>query len=203
MNYATTNTRKFFILVSSVLVGVLLAVGLVSASTTISTDIMTGGNLSVSGTSTLATTTATNLTVTGTCIGCGGGGGSGTVNAGTQGQVAFYNANGTAVSATSSLSISPSGDVSFPGNVTVGSTMSVGSTFSPASFSMPFLMAGTPDSQMADGGGDIGVGSEFQYTGPSANMYAGVQGYFFYTGPARRSFLGFADEGINSWHWRS
>ncbi len=44
-----------------------------------------------------------NLTVTGICTGCGGGGGSGTVNSGTAAQVAMYSANGTAVSGDSGL----------------------------------------------------------------------------------------------------
>jgi hypothetical protein len=65
MNHATTSTRQFLVLVSSVIAGVLLVVGVVSASTTISTDISTGGDLTVSGTSTLATTTVSDLTATG------------------------------------------------------------------------------------------------------------------------------------------
>lgn len=60
--------------------------------------------------STTATTTFANganiesgcFAVSGTCI-SGGGGGSGTVNSGTQGQAAYYAANGTAVSGTSSI----------------------------------------------------------------------------------------------------
>ena len=41
--------------------------------------------------------------MTGICTGCGGGGGSGTVNSGTAAQVAMYSANGTAVSGDSGL----------------------------------------------------------------------------------------------------
>lgn len=44
--------------------------------------------------------------INGTCVG-GGGGGSGTVNSGTTGQDAFYASNGTAVSATSTIYLSP------------------------------------------------------------------------------------------------
>jgi hypothetical protein len=81
-----------------------------------------GGNLTATGTLAAGTTTINNLVVTnvststfahgvdiasgcfaiaGTCI--SGGAGSGTVNSGTQGQLAFYNTNGTAVSGTSTL----------------------------------------------------------------------------------------------------
>ena len=44
-----------------------------------------------------------NLTVTGICTGCGGGGGSGTVNSGTAAQVAMYSVSGAAVSGDSGL----------------------------------------------------------------------------------------------------
>ncbi len=46
--------------------------------------------------------------INGTCI---GGGGSGTVNSGTQGQFAFYNAAGTTLTATSTLFLATSGDI--------------------------------------------------------------------------------------------
>ncbi|MEK9184437.1 MAG: helix-turn-helix domain-containing protein, partial [Patescibacteria group bacterium] len=49
--------------------------------------------------------------VNGTCITGAGGGGSGTVNTGTAGQIAYYESNGTAVSATSSMFVSPTGNV--------------------------------------------------------------------------------------------
>ncbi len=49
-----------------------------------------------------------NLTVTGSCTGCGGGGGSGTVNSGSAMQVAMYSANGAAVSGDSGLTDSGS-----------------------------------------------------------------------------------------------
>jgi hypothetical protein len=44
-----------------------------------------------------------NLTVTGSCTGCGGGGGSGTVNSGAATQLAMYAANGAVVSGDSGL----------------------------------------------------------------------------------------------------
>jgi len=47
--------------------------------------------------------------VNGTCV--GGAGGSGTVNSGTQGQVAYYDTAGTAVSGTSTLTITQAGDI--------------------------------------------------------------------------------------------
>ncbi|HYF29057.1 MAG TPA: helix-turn-helix domain-containing protein, partial [Candidatus Paceibacterota bacterium] len=47
--------------------------------------------------------------VNGTCLGSGSG--SGTVNSGTAGQIAYYDANGTAVSGTSSIFVAPSGNV--------------------------------------------------------------------------------------------
>ncbi|MGA2496088.1 MAG: tail fiber domain-containing protein [Roseiarcus sp.] len=50
------------------------------------------------------------FSVNGVCI-TGGGGGSGTVGSGTQGQFAFYNAAGTALTATSSIFLAPSGNV--------------------------------------------------------------------------------------------
>ena len=49
------------------------------------------------------------FSVNGTCISGGGGGGSGTVSSGTQGQFAFYDANGTTVTATSTLFVSQAG----------------------------------------------------------------------------------------------
>ena len=49
----------------AVVVGVFAVVGLVQASTTISTNVNTGGTLTVSGQSTLATASSTGLTTTG------------------------------------------------------------------------------------------------------------------------------------------
>src|SRR6185295_2653000 len=62
-----------------------------------------------SGTSTFSTSGGLNLTAgcyayNGTCLSTGAG--SGTVNNGLQGQTAFYNSDGTAVSATSTVFIS-------------------------------------------------------------------------------------------------
>ncbi len=94
-----------------------------------------GSLLSISGTSgLLASTTATStfqggginlitaagntgcFAVNGTCIG-GGGGGSGTVSSGTTGQFPYYAANGTTLTATSSLFLASSG------NVGIGTTL--------------------------------------------------------------------------------
>jgi len=68
-----------------------------------------GGNLAINGTGTSTSAGGFNITagcfaINGTCI-SGGGGGSGTVNSGTQYQVAFYDSTGTAVSGTSTLNI--------------------------------------------------------------------------------------------------
>ena len=52
--------------------------------------------------------TSGNLTNTGAACGSGSGG-SGTVNSGTSGQIAYYNANGTVVSGTTTLSASVNG----------------------------------------------------------------------------------------------
>ncbi len=73
-----------------------------------------------SATSTLYSSGGINITngcfaVGGTCISAGGG--SGTVSSGTQGQFAFYNANGTTVSGTSTLSLSTAGALTFTGNL--------------------------------------------------------------------------------------
>lgn len=71
-----------------VFIGVVMALsGVVFASTTISTDVTTGGNLTVSGSSLLSTTTISVLTVTGGCTGCGG-----PALAGSEGQIQ-YNSN--------------------------------------------------------------------------------------------------------------
>ncbi len=65
--------------------------------------------LNISGQATSTSNVGFNITsgcyaVNGTCV--GGGAGSGTVNSGTFGQLAFYGANGTAVSGTSTITIS-------------------------------------------------------------------------------------------------
>lgn len=54
-------TRSTFTVVTAAVVGVLFVVGLVSAATTISTNISTGGTLSVTGASTLAAASTTLL----------------------------------------------------------------------------------------------------------------------------------------------
>ena len=101
-----------------------------------SATLRASSTLQVTGTTTLygalasqssATSTFTNgfnisggcFAVNDTCLtsgGGGGGGGSGTVNSGTIGQIAFYESSGTAVSGTSTISIS-AGSVTFSGNL--------------------------------------------------------------------------------------
>lgn len=109
-----------------------LGATLAAASTTISTDISTGGLLTVTGagtstltgiqgtylnlTGTSATSTAANgfnltagcFSINGTCVGSGGSG-SGTVNSGTTGQFPYYAGNGTTLTATSTFSVNTGG----------------------------------------------------------------------------------------------
>lgn len=89
--------------VSSTTPGSLLSVGTtngINFSTATSTFNATGGVNLASGC----------FAIGGTCIG-GSGGGSGTVNTGTAGQTAYYLANGTAVSATSSISFNTNNSI--------------------------------------------------------------------------------------------
>jgi hypothetical protein len=79
--------------------------------------------LSTSATSTFAD--GINMTkgcyaINSVCIGAGGGGGSGTVNSGVFGQAAFYGANGTAVSGTTTLVIGTT--TADANNVGIGTT---------------------------------------------------------------------------------
>ncbi|MES2014646.1 MAG: hypothetical protein V4437_02405, partial [Patescibacteria group bacterium] len=79
------------------------------ATTTIS------GPLSITSSATTTLANGVNLSggcfaINSTCI-TGGGGGSGTVNSGTQGQLAYYAANGTTLSATSTIFLSGTGNI--------------------------------------------------------------------------------------------
>ncbi len=94
-------------------------VGAYFTGTTTSTSTLAGGlqtlALNVTGSASSTFTNGINLSngcfsVNGTCI-SGGGGGSGTVSSGTTGQTAFYNADGTVLTATSSIFLTPSGSV--------------------------------------------------------------------------------------------
>lgn len=68
---------------------------------------LTTTTLTVKGNATLAgTTTANNLTITGTCIGCSS---SGTINSGLANQIAYYAADGTAISGHAMLSTTTAG----------------------------------------------------------------------------------------------
>ena len=76
------------------------------------------------------------LAINGTCLttGGGGGGGSGTVSSSTQGQVAFYNANGTTVSGTSTITITSAGNVGVGTSTASRLTVfDVGNRFGPGS----------------------------------------------------------------------
>lgn len=99
-----------------------------------------GWNFSVTGTSTSQVSNGgINLmnggcfAIAGTCITGGGGSGSGTVNAGVAGQVAFYAANGTTVQGSSTesltmgryISTSTTGTNFFGGPTTVNNTLTV------------------------------------------------------------------------------
>jgi hypothetical protein len=103
-------------------------------------------------TSTYYSTGGLNLTsgcfaVNGTCV--GGGGGSGTVNSGVQGQIPFYNAAGTALTATSSLFISQSGNIGI-GTTTAAWNLTVanigfGSPSAPSDINLwPGITSGSP-----------------------------------------------------------
>jgi len=94
-------------------------VNYITATSTTATSTFAAGIQSsyINLTGNSATSTAANglnlsagcFAVNGTCV--GGGSGSGTVGSGTQGQIAFYNAAGTALTATSSLFLAQSGNV--------------------------------------------------------------------------------------------
>jgi hypothetical protein len=102
---------------SSEIVGAYQAASYVTPSSAVSDETFTGGTISslaVSGTGTSTFAGGINLNggcfaVNGACMGASGG--SGTVGSGTQGQFAFYNAAGTTLSATSSLFLTPSGNI--------------------------------------------------------------------------------------------
>lgn len=103
----------------------------------------------------------------GTCAGTGGGGGSGTVNSGTQGQLSYYAANGTAVSGTSQLFL------------TTGNLFGIGSTTPFAKLAVnpvagdtnQFVVgSSTATSFLIDNAGKVGVGT----TSPGATF--SVQG---------------------------
>jgi hypothetical protein len=92
-----------------------VGIGTTSPGSLLSIGNTNGINFSTA-TSTFSTTGGINLTsgcfaVNGTCITGGGGGGSGTVNSGTTGQFPYYAANGTTLTATSTLFLTTSGNI--------------------------------------------------------------------------------------------
>lgn len=111
-------------------------VNYITATSTTATSTFASGlqstYLNLTGAS--ATSTAANgfnlsggcFAVNGTCVGSGSG--SGTVNAGTQGQFAFYNAAGTTLTATSSLFLTQAGNVGI-GTTSPSATLTVGGSF--------------------------------------------------------------------------
>ena len=131
-----------------------LGVGTTSpyAKLSVAGNVVAGSYLATTSTSTFAGITTTGLAVTGTgtttagngfsiaqgcfavngvCITQGGTGGSGTVNAGTQGQVAYYDANGNAVTGTSTLSLNSDGTVTLAGTTTQSQAASSRHTLPP------------------------------------------------------------------------
>lgn len=100
----------------------------ISGASVSAAPLVTTTELSVTGSATSSFAGGINLTsgcfaVNGVCLtsGGGGGGGSGTVNSGTVGQVAYFDADGTTVSGTSTVFILPNG------NVGIGTTTFTGS----------------------------------------------------------------------------
>jgi hypothetical protein len=103
--------------------------GYVGIGTTTPGSLLSLGSVANLGTatSTFYATGGINLTagcfaVNGTCV--GGSNGSGTVGSGSQGQFAFYNAAGTTLTATSSLTVSQSGNIGI-GTTSPSSALSV------------------------------------------------------------------------------
>lgn len=81
--------------------------------------------LTINGSATSTSNVGFNITtgcyaVSGTCVGGSGGGGSGTVNSGIFGQLAFYGANGTAVSGTTTIVVGTT--TANANNVGIGTT---------------------------------------------------------------------------------
>lgn len=117
--------------------------------------------------------------INGTCV-SGGGGGSGTVNNGTQGQVAFYDANGTAVSGTSTLSISTKSNVgigtttplsllslSGPGNSILGISLGCGNTNAGCDVTSSRYIGLTNSTNNTNIGADSGF-SGIEFGGPAS-----------------------------------
>jgi hypothetical protein len=126
--------------------------GQVIATTSIGTNLLTG-TLAVAngGTGTSTAPVANRLLlsdsngnweyVATSSLGISGGGGSGTVGSGAQGQFAFYNAAGTTLTATFSLFISQSGNIGI-GTTTPGSIFSVNNILNLTSATSTFYSTG-------------------------------------------------------------
>jgi photosystem II stability/assembly factor-like uncharacterized protein len=134
-NLTATGTLSVLSLGTSTFSGGLSASVLNISSTTATSTFANGINL-----------TSGCFAISGTCV--GGIGGSGTVNSGTAGQVAYYAANGTTVSGTSTLVF---------GNTAYGSVVGVGSTTPTAKLSIL---------------GDNGVDGGFEGEGDSTHLDA-------------------------------
>ncbi len=110
-NASSTNQTIFAIASTTNTGGVFSTTTLLSISNTGSTTLAGPLGVTSSATSTFAqglNITAGCFAINGTCV---GGSGNGTVNSGTQGQAAFYNAGGTAVSGTSTVFINTNSQV--------------------------------------------------------------------------------------------
>ena len=132
--------------------------------------------------------------INGTCVG-GGGGGSGTVNNGTQGQVAFYDATGTAVSGTSSVFIAqnnrvgigttnPQNILSVAGFVDITGPVGIGTTSpsQPLSVHGNALFSGNISAANITATGTVNVSAGSAYKYNSANVIIAsttLSNYFF------------------------
>ncbi|MDE1941289.1 MAG: hypothetical protein KGI66_04175, partial [Patescibacteria group bacterium] len=103
-----------------------------------------------------------------TCL--GGGTGSGTVNTGTQGQIAFYNSNTNAVTGTSSLFIAQNGNVGIGGTTTPWTTLSVTGASDLGNFALAGYFNATNTNATSTFAGGLTIGNN----GLVYDSYSGV-----------------------------
>ncbi|MES2668790.1 MAG: hypothetical protein V4644_03835, partial [Patescibacteria group bacterium] len=138
-------------------------------------------NGTIVGANIVSTTTATStfgggidlatgcFAIGGVCVGAGGGGGSGTVGTGTTGQFPYYAANGTTLTATSSLFMAANGNVGV-GSTTPSAKLSVGGSLGVSGLTTLYGGVDIDDTvglRLVDSGGN---GSFTVYGGSSTNL---------------------------------